>query len=92
MWRMALRDRLKIARKAKIAEKFFVVRQAWRVWQGRLEEVKRERILQQYLVSKKQQSFHGNSQTGFALSCVLTVVASLSMAPKSGTATSSQTR
>ncbi|TFK54938.1 hypothetical protein OE88DRAFT_1653513 [Heliocybe sulcata] len=45
IWRIQLRVRLKTIKQAKIAEKFFLMRRAWRHWHDKLEEQKREKKL-----------------------------------------------
>ncbi|KZT26251.1 hypothetical protein NEOLEDRAFT_1155765 [Neolentinus lepideus HHB14362 ss-1] len=45
IWRIQLRVRLKMIKQAKIAEKFFLMRRAWRHWHDTLEEQRRQKKL-----------------------------------------------
>lgn len=45
MWRIQLRVRLKMIKQAKIAEKFFLMRRAWKHWVEKVEEQKRQKKL-----------------------------------------------
>ncbi|KAI0316688.1 Sfi1 spindle body protein-domain-containing protein [Amylostereum chailletii] len=56
-WRIALRAKLKLIRKARVAEKYFVMRRAWKGWQQSVEERKREKKLQQLVTSKARGIF-----------------------------------
>jgi protein SFI1 len=40
-WRIRLRERLKMVRQAKIADKFLVLRRTWKRWKTQLEDAKR---------------------------------------------------
>ncbi|THH32104.1 hypothetical protein EUX98_g2082 [Antrodiella citrinella] len=48
MWRLQLRQKLKLTKQARIAEKFFVMRGAFRSWLVKLAERKRERTVKEF--------------------------------------------
>lgn len=56
-WRVLLRKKLKMAKTARLAARYFAVRQAWKVWKERLEELKRQQQLKQILIAKKKAIF-----------------------------------
>ena len=43
IWRLQLRSKLKLARKARTAEKYFIKRQAWTMWRHQMDGRKREK-------------------------------------------------
>ncbi|TFY83893.1 hypothetical protein EWM64_g113 [Hericium alpestre] len=56
-WRLALRAKLKLVRQGRVAEKFFAVRRAWRLWVQRAEEQKREKKLKELEVRRTKKLF-----------------------------------
>ena len=46
VWRVQLRIKLKMAKHAKVARKYLLMRQAWTKWRDMVEEKKREQRLQ----------------------------------------------
>jgi protein SFI1 len=46
IWRLQLRSKLKKAKQARIADKFFNARRAWKIWTDKLDEIRRQRKLQ----------------------------------------------
>ncbi|KAF8628451.1 hypothetical protein AX15_003966 [Amanita polypyramis BW_CC] len=56
-WRIALRERLKAAKLARIADKFFAIRRAWRVWRFQLEKRRREALLNVFQISQLRKWF-----------------------------------
>lgn len=58
-WRIQLRDKLKMMKKARMAEKFLAARRAWRVWKGRLDEKRREKKLKEFEKQRVQKYFEG---------------------------------
>jgi protein SFI1 len=63
-WRIRLRSNLKLAKQARLAEKYLTVRRTWNIWGDKLSQKIRERKLEElrkqklkkYLASK----FHPN--------------------------------
>ncbi|KAI0093593.1 hypothetical protein BDY19DRAFT_989156 [Irpex rosettiformis] len=45
VWRLQLRAKLKLLKQAKLVEKYFIVRNAWKIWQEKLAEKRREQKL-----------------------------------------------
>lgn len=41
-WRIRLREKLKLMKQAKIAEKFLLLRRAWKSWKTKVEDSKRD--------------------------------------------------
>ena len=60
-WRLKLHDRLQMAKVARWANRYFVTRNAWRVWIRALEERRRERKLREFEVAKLRKFFGGMS-------------------------------
>jgi protein SFI1 len=60
-WRMKLHDRLRLAKVARWANRYFVTRSALRVWIGALEDKRRERKLRDFEVAKLRKVFDGIS-------------------------------
>jgi len=46
IWRLQLRSKLKKAKQARIAEKFFIARRAWKIWTDKFDEIRRQKKLQ----------------------------------------------
>lgn len=44
-WRLQLRARLKLAKQARAAEKYFAMRSAWKIWHVKLADKRRDRKL-----------------------------------------------
>ena len=61
-WRLLLRKKLKTAKTARLAARYFAVRRAWKVWKDRLEELRRQQQLKQILIAKKKAVFDGASR------------------------------
>jgi hypothetical protein len=61
-WRVQLRAHLKRFRQAKIADKFFVMRQAWRIWVGKAEERGRQKRLREWNKERAKTAFAGKSE------------------------------
>ncbi len=61
-WRVQLRVHLKRFRQAKIADKFFVVRQAWRIWVDKAEVRGREKRLREWNKEKAKKIFASKSK------------------------------
>jgi protein SFI1 len=61
-WRVLLRKKLKTAKTARLAARYFAVRQAWKVWRDRLEELRRQQQLKRILITKKKAIFDGASR------------------------------
>ena len=57
-WRIQLRMKLKLIKQAKLAEKFFIFRKAWRVWMDRFDESMREKKLRLLRKQKLKKCFH----------------------------------
>jgi hypothetical protein len=57
-----LRAHLKRFRQAKIADKFFVMRQAWRIWVDKAEERGREKRLREWNRERAKKIFAGTSE------------------------------
>jgi protein SFI1 len=53
---------LKRFRQAKIADKFFVMRQAWRIWVGKAEERGRQKRLREWNKERAKTAFAGKSE------------------------------
>jgi hypothetical protein len=53
---------LKRFRQAKIADKFFVMRRAWRIWADKAEERGREKRLREWNTGRAKQVFAGTSE------------------------------
>lgn len=45
VWRLQLRAKLKLVKQAKLVEKYFIIRMAWKKWQQKLEDKRREQKL-----------------------------------------------
>ncbi|KAK2466973.1 hypothetical protein APHAL10511_001231 [Amanita phalloides] len=61
-WRIALRTRLKRAKLARVADKFFATRRTWRIWRFQLENRRREALLKTFELSQLKKWFLGWSQ------------------------------
>lgn len=59
IWRVQLRAKLKLAKQARIAEKYFAIRNAWKMWQEKLAEKRRERKLKVFEARMLQSYMHG---------------------------------
>jgi protein SFI1 len=60
-WRVQLRVHLKRFRQARIADKFFVVRRAWRIWVDKVEVRGREKRLRECNKEKARKLIAGTS-------------------------------
>jgi protein SFI1 len=60
-----LRVHLKRFRQARIADKFFIVRRAWRIWVNKAEERSRERRLREWNKEKSRKLFASTSEKCF---------------------------
>jgi protein SFI1 len=60
-WRLELHDHLQMAKVARWANRYFVTRNAWRVWVSALEERRRERKLRDFEVAKLRKVYDGMS-------------------------------
>lgn len=58
-WRIHLRAKLKMIKQARLAEKFFVIRKAWRAWTERFEEKTREKKLKALELQRLKKRFGG---------------------------------
>lgn len=58
-WRVQLRAHLKRFRQAKIADKFFVMRQAWRIWVDKAEERGRQKRMREWNKGRAKRVFAG---------------------------------
>ena len=56
-WRIALRKRLKMVRKAREADKYLHIRQAWKLWAEKLADARRRKTLQVWERRKVQVVF-----------------------------------
>ncbi|KIL69688.1 hypothetical protein M378DRAFT_156912 [Amanita muscaria Koide BX008] len=56
-WRIVLRDRLKRAKFARIADKFFAARRAWRCWRFQMDGKRRETLLKEWRVRQLKGRF-----------------------------------
>jgi hypothetical protein len=65
-WRLQLRFKLKMIKQARIAEKFFISRRAWKIWidklegkqrQRRIEDLERQK-LRKYFIGKFNELYH----------------------------------
>lgn len=50
-----------MAKTARSAARYFAVRQAWKVWKDRLEDLRRQQQLKRILIAKKKAIFDGAS-------------------------------
>lgn len=60
-WRVQLRVHLKRFRQARVADKFFVVRRAWRIWVDKAEERGRKKRLREWNKEKARKVTAGTS-------------------------------
>lgn len=58
-WRMKLHDHLQMTKVARWANRYFVTRNAWRVWVNTLEERRRERKLRDFEITKLRKVYDG---------------------------------
>ena len=72
-WRIELRSKLKLVRQAKLAEKFFIFRKAWRIWVHRADENMREKKLVLFHKQKLKKYFNGMISVIRFFSVVLTL-------------------
>ena len=56
-WRIALRKRLKMVRKAREADKYLHIRRAWKQWVDKLADARRQKTLQVWERRKVQAVF-----------------------------------
>ena len=56
-WRLQLRAKLQMIKQSRIAEKFFIARQAWKIWTDKLEEKRRQKKLQDWKKQKMRKCF-----------------------------------
>ena len=61
-WRVRLRAHLKLFRQAKIADKFFVMRRAWRIWVDKAEKRAKEKRLREWNAGRAGKIFAGTSR------------------------------
>jgi protein SFI1 len=59
IWRLQLRSKLKMAKQARIAEKFFIARRAWKTWTDKFEHIRRQKKLQVLERRKMRKYFIG---------------------------------
>jgi protein SFI1 len=64
-WRVQLRAHLKLLREAKIADKFFLMRRAWRRWLDKAEMRGREKRLREWNKGRVAKQFAGTSRLQF---------------------------
>jgi hypothetical protein len=57
-WRFLLRKKLKMARKAREADKYLHIRRAWKLWVDKLADARRRKALQIWERRKVQAMFH----------------------------------
>lgn len=57
-WRIVLRKKLKMARKAREADKYLHIRRAWKLWADKLVDARRRKALQVWERRKVQAVFH----------------------------------
>ena len=57
-WRIVLRKKLKMVRKAREADKYLHIRRAWKLWVDKLADVRRRKALQVWERRKAQAVFH----------------------------------
>lgn len=56
-WRVKLREKLKMMKQARMAEKFFVQKKAWKVMKAKLEERRRERKVSEWEKERAKKVF-----------------------------------
>lgn len=61
-WRIKLRVKLKLAKNAKVARKYLLIRSAWKKWRDMAEEKKRENLLKLFGQRMIQKHFESMSQ------------------------------
>jgi protein SFI1 len=61
-WRVQLRVHLKLFRQAKIADKYFVMRRAWRIWMDKAQGRRREKRLKELNNGRVGRLFSGTSE------------------------------
>lgn len=68
-WRLQLRAMLKLQRQARLAEKFFVMRKAWKAWMQKRDEQRREKMLKEYERQKAKRMFQGTWMDVVLVAC-----------------------
>jgi hypothetical protein len=61
-WRVQLRVHLKRFRQARVADKFFIVRRAWRIWANKAEKQGREKRLREWNKEKARKLIASTSE------------------------------
>ena len=61
-WRIQLRVRMKLAKKARAADRFFVVRKAWKKMIAGFEARKREKTLRDFEIRQLDKHFRGDAE------------------------------
>lgn len=56
-WRVKLRERIKMAKQAKVAEKYFVMKRAWKLLKAKTEERRRERKVREWEKARVKKVF-----------------------------------
>lgn len=69
LWRLQLRKKLKLAKQAKLADKFFVMRGAWRTWLAQVAEKKRNKKVKDFERKIAKRYFEGTFQSCFGFGC-----------------------
>lgn len=58
-WRLRLRSTLQSLRVARLADRFFVTRRAWRLWLKKMDERKRQERLKAWNIARVRKAFNG---------------------------------
>jgi protein SFI1 len=63
-WRLRLREKLKLAKQARIAERFLLMRRSWKSWKVRMEDAKLEKKLKLWEKAKLKIAFERKHYRG----------------------------
>jgi hypothetical protein len=69
-WRVQLRARYKMIKRARTAYKFFIARKAWMIWTDRFKELRREKKLKELESQKVKKAFDGQCYQSVARGCL----------------------
>ena len=58
-WRLRLRAKLKLNKQAKVAEKYFTIRNAWKTWREKVEDKRRQQKLRVFEIRMLRTYMHG---------------------------------
>jgi protein SFI1 len=64
-WRLRLRSTLQSLRVARLADRFFATRRAWRLWLKKLEERKRLERFKAWNIARVRRAFSGKYNSSF---------------------------